>query len=426
MKFLLETRKEVFFGGAAGPGKSEALLQAAAMFVDVPNYHAIIFRKTIASLELEGGLIPRSKEWWLERPNRLGQIAKWNGQKLSWLFPSNATVGFGYMNSQDDYMRYGSTEYQFIAFDEVTEWSDHHDYTFMFSRLRGTRDLTERHVPLRMRAAANPIGPGVVWVKTRFNLPEGTQDRPYIPGNLEDNASNIDVDAYLDSLSNLDPVTRQRLIKGDWSIKDAGRVFSREWLLSATHAPIQKLSEPAPLAIRYWDLAATAPAQNRDPDWTCGVLMARDRRGEIIVLDVKRWQMPPAVVEEKILQTAVEDHARTDVLEVKTWMEEEQGASGKSLIDHYARNVLQGYTFMGNRATGSKEIRAAPFSSYAANGHVWLLAGTWIGPYLDELEAFPYGGHDDQVDGSSGAFDKLSRTPSGEVEVGFGERYDAP
>jgi predicted phage terminase large subunit-like protein len=141
--------------------------------------------------------------------------------------------------------------------------------------------------------------------------------------------------------------------------------------------------------------------------------MTKDKNNEVYLLDVKRWQVPPSLVEARILQTAVEDHARTDVKQVDTWMEEEAGASGKSLIDHYARDIMQGFYFRGDKPSGSKEIRAAPYASYAANGHVWLINGVWLNDYLNEVEAFPYSKHDDQVDGSSGAFEKLFKYGGG-------------
>lgn len=195
---------EAFYGGAAGGGKSDALLMGAVMYIDIPKYHAIIFRKTLQSLKREGGLIPRSKEWWL------GKGPRWNGDTWTWTFPSGATISFGYLNNEDDYVNYMSTEFQYIAFDEVTEIREF-DYRMMFSRLRRTERQKKLNIPLRVRSAANPIGPGVLWVKTRFNLPEGRPDRPFIPATVMDNIY-LDRESYVKSLSYLDPVTRARML----------------------------------------------------------------------------------------------------------------------------------------------------------------------------------------------------------------------
>ena len=414
--------REAFFGGAAGPGKSEALLQGAVMYYDVPTYHAIIFRRTIQSLELEGGLIPRSKEWWLEKPNANGEIAKWNGSKLTWTFPSGATVGFGYMNHKDDHFRYGSTEYQYIAFDEVTEFQEF-QYRFMFSRLRLTRDLSEIYgVEPKVRSAANPIGPGVVWVKRRFNLPYGCRERPFIPARLSDNADNVDVELYMESLNQLDPITRERLMNGDWSIQDPGRMFHRDWFVSENHPSLERPLSPLYAVVRYWDLAATAPAMGRDPDYSCGVLMGKDEQERVYILDVRRFQAPPPVVEDRVIQASVEDRARFPDVEYEVWMEQEPGSAGVNTISYYSRNIMQGFYFQGHKTTGSKELRAKPFSSYAANGNIYLLNGLWQTDLLDELEAFPYGEHDDQVDACSGAFQKLARFSLGGPEVSTAKR----
>lgn len=430
LRFLLDRGLEAFFGGAAGPGKSEALLQCSIMFWDVPHYDSIIFRRTAQSLKLKGGLIPRSKEWWMGREDEWGQEPKWNGADLVWNFPlpegqgykDGPSVGFGYLRQEDDKFRYGSTEYQYIGFDEVTEIRQG-DYNFMFSRARATRDITEIHnVPIRVRSAANPLGPGVAWVKSHFNLPEGHPERPFYPARLADNVENVDVDRYILSLNRLDPLTRKRLLEGDWTVQDPDRFFQRQWFVSQSHPVLTRLPRPCYGAVRYWDLAATVPRRGYDPDYTAGVLMTKDAMNEVYILDVRCFQAPPASVEDRILQCAVEDAARDDVERIEIWMEREPGSSGVNTIDHYARNVLAGYDFMGNRVTGSKENRARPFSSYAANGHVWLMQGAWHTPYLDELEAFPFGEHEDRVDASSGAFEKLMDLPTGDIQIEFGRR----
>ena len=56
------TANNILYGGAAGGGKSDALLMCALQFVEVPGYSAIIFRRTLKMLEKSGGLIPRMLE----------------------------------------------------------------------------------------------------------------------------------------------------------------------------------------------------------------------------------------------------------------------------------------------------------------------------------------------------------------------------
>ena len=223
-QFLALDCLEAFYGGAAGGGKSEALLMAALQHVDQPGYAALILRKDTQRLALAGGLIPRSHEW-------LHDQAVWNAGRRQWKFPSGATLSFGYLAHSLDKYRYGSSEFQFIAFDELTEFAEE-DYLFLFSRLRRVNDLD---VPLRMRSASNPGGIGHVWVKERFvgqesgvRNQESRSDRVFIPALIADNPG-LNQQEYRHSLAHLPAVLRERLMNGDWSVQEEG-LFQQQWL----------------------------------------------------------------------------------------------------------------------------------------------------------------------------------------------------
>ncbi len=156
--------------------------------------------------------------------------------------------------------------------------------------------------------------------------------------------------------------------------------------------------------VRYWDLAATSAQGRNDPDWTAGAKVAL-KDGTYFIEDLRRLRGTPKEVEDTVRQTA-----QLDGKEIPIWMEQEPGSSGKSVIDHFARNVLVGFAFRGDRVTGSKVGRADPFSAAAEAGNVKLLEAPWNRAFLDELQAFPNGSHDDQVDAASGALDKLGGT----------------
>jgi len=89
-------------------------------------------------------------------------------------------------------------------------------------------------------------------------------------------------------------------------------------------------------------------------------------------------------------------------------MELEGGSGGKITIDHYTRHVLAGFDFRGDKPTGKKTERAAPFASQMESGNVFLVRGAWNAPYMEELLLFPVGAHDDQIDATSGAFNFLT------------------
>jgi hypothetical protein len=220
--------REAFYGGAAAGGKSEALLMAALQYVKVPGYSAIILRKDTQRLRLSGGLIPRSHEW------LAGTDAKWNGRDNRWTFPTTgapATLSFGYLQRFADRYRYGSSEYQFIGFDELTEF-DEEEYTFLFSRLR-QRD--EIGVPLRVRSASNPGNRGHAWVLKRF-ISRGQQrqglganeDAAYLPARIRDNPA-LNEQEYCESLVHLPPIERERLMNGDWTVREDGQIRA-DWL----------------------------------------------------------------------------------------------------------------------------------------------------------------------------------------------------
>lgn len=216
---------EAFYGGAAGGGKSEALLLCALQYVHVPGYAALILRKDTQRLKLAGGLIPRSHEW------LSGSGAVWNGSERSWTFPTSgaaATLRFGYLSDAQDKYRYSSSEFQYIAFDELTEFPED-DYLFLFSRLRKTKSLA---APLRMRSASNPGGLGHAWVKQRFIAPHARVDArgvqwngeiAYLPATIDDNPA-LDAERYRRSLRHLPALTRERLMSGDWSLREDGLV----------------------------------------------------------------------------------------------------------------------------------------------------------------------------------------------------------
>ena len=383
--FLMLDCQEALYGGSAGGGKSDALLMAALQYVDVPGYAAILFRRKYTDLALPGALMDKAREW------LGGSDAHWAEQAKTWTFPSGATLTFGYLDTINDRYRYQSAEFQFIGFDELTQFPEQ-DYRYLFSRLRR---LANARIPLRMRSASNPGGVGHDWVKARF-INAHNSERVFVSAKLADNPS-LDATSYIRGLDELDPITRQQLLNGDWTARQGGEKFRREWFDIVDTAPDDMRS------IRYWDLAATVPEAGSDPDWTCGAKVGLSRNGSFYIADVQRFRLTPMYVEQRIAQAAKMDLMRTAVR-----MEQEPGASGVNTIDHYARRVLLGYDFRGVKTTGEKADRANPVASAAERRQVKVVQGIWNAALLDELESFPLGAHDDQVDAVSGAFGELA------------------
>ena len=256
LAFLLLENQEALYGGAAGGGKSDALLMAALQYADVPGYSALLLRRSYTDLSLPGALMDRAKAWLMP------SVARWRDSLKTWEFPSGASITFGYLEKPGDEYRYQSTEFQFVGFDELTQFTEV-QYRYLFSRLRRPTGVD---VPLRMRSASNPGGPGHEWVRERFIDAQGSVDsRIFIPASLPDNPY-LDQAAYLESLNQLDPVTRQQLLEGDWSARQPGNLFRREWFGVVDELPVMRNR-----SIRYWDLAATPVRRGNDPAYTAGV-----------------------------------------------------------------------------------------------------------------------------------------------------------
>lgn len=395
--FLLDFSRETLFGGAAGGGKSDAILMAALQFVGTPGYSAICFRKTYQDLALPGALMDRAHTWLANTP------ARWRADEHTWIFPSGATITFGYLDREADKYRYQGSEYQFIGFDELTQFSEA-AYRYLFSRLRRpTRRAGSNAalggVPLRMRAASNPGGVGHEWVHRRFFMDGQRMGRNFIPSKLSDNP-HLDQNEYTLSLNELDPVTRAQLLHGDWEIRPQGNVLQREWF------PVVDTAPGDCTWVRYWDLAGSDAEDARDPDWTAGLLLGRSRATRrLYIADVQRFRSRAQGNEVRVRQTAASDSRSTAI-----WIEQEPGSAGKSIIDHYRRNVLDGYSVSGHRSTGDKLTRSGPVASQAEAGNIALVSGPWITTFLDEIGAFPHSPHDDQVDALCGAYEKLGIT----------------
>jgi len=206
--FLSLDVKEALYGGAAGGGKSYALLVAALEHVHVSTYRALLLRRTYSDLNLPDALMDLAKQWLAETD------AKPIGGGREWAFPSGARLVFGHLDSENQKYRYQGAAFHFVGFDELTQFTES-QYRYLFSRIRRRAAGDASGVPLRMRAATNPGGIGHEWVHDRFFTQQGiAEGRRFIPAKLVDNP-HLDADSYRQQLAELDPVTRMQLEEGD-------------------------------------------------------------------------------------------------------------------------------------------------------------------------------------------------------------------
>src|SRR5690606_9993018 len=150
--------------------------------------------------------------------------------------------------------------------------------------------------------------------------------------------------------------------------------------------------------VRYWDRAATKKTENNDPDFTVGLKLAKDGNGIFYVCDIVRFRESPLKV-----QNAIKNSATQDGVQTRIGIEQDPGQAGVSEVDLLIR-MLQGFNAKAYKVQKDKVTRASPVSAQAEAGNVKILRSKWNEDFFRELENFPDGGHDDQVDALSGAF----------------------
>ena len=432
-EFLACIADEVLYGGAAGGGKSDALLIAPLRWAHLPAANAILFRPTFP--EIDEVLVPRSRRYF----NAVAPDADYNQQKHTWTFPSGARLRFAYMQTDADAEDHQGAEYSYVGFDELTKFTEY-QFLYLRGRLRGTTG-----VPKRLRAASNPGGPGHAWVQKRWGPwlggidwkgpraepgeklcfidavtchcfehevkddheqwvekdfkprceHEFVQTRTFIPAKMGDNP-HLD-EGYRAQLAGLDKVTREQLINGNWQIRPAaGNYFKREWWQFCDSTDVSNVAR----RLRFWDLASTAPNEtNQDPDWTIGVRWAYTKDGRGFIEDVVRVRKSPGGVRDTVNATA-----ELDGRDVEVWIFQDPAQAGKDQVESYA-TMLKGFRFSGRRPTTDKVTAAGPLSSSVEHKQVWLVRAPWNETFTGILEAFPTKGvHDDDVDAASGGW----------------------
>lgn len=229
-RFLRSSAYECLYGGAAGGGKSDALLVTATLYADTPGYQALLLRRTYPELRMS--LMQRSHEL-------LAGWAAWNESRLTWTWESGAILQFGHLENERDVYRYQSAAFAYLGFDELTSFSQW-QYEYLLSRCRNIVGL-----PNRVRSATNPGGIGHGWVKRRFvdaipsgqkrwylgttQVPSGTEgavSRQWIPARLTDNPTLMAGDpGYIERLRQLPERDRLMLLEGRWDIAFEGLVY---------------------------------------------------------------------------------------------------------------------------------------------------------------------------------------------------------
>jgi len=435
--FLSTTADIALYGGAAGGGKSYALLLDALRHYDNPNFSGLIFRRERPMITTPGGL-------WSESSNLFPLFgATPNQARLEFRFPAppesisklGALIKFDHLFLESDVLNYQGAQVAYIGFDEVTHFTKT-QFFYMLSRLRSSSG-----VPGHVRMTCNPDpdswvaeffswwidqdtgfpiaersgvlrwfirrGDEIIWADERQDLIDkyGKVELPksvtFISAKISDNKILLDKDPeYMSNLMALDLVTRAQLLDGNWKIRrSAGNVFRRSWFQEVEALPPNIVSR-----IRYWDRAATEPSpSNPNPDWTAGLKMFKDGQGRYYIVHVERFQGRPLKV-----KTTIRSMAEQDGRNCMIGIEVDPGQAGVAESDDHVSN-LAGFVVKKFPARVDKMTRALPLSAQAEAGNVFILKGAWNEKFLAEMESFDGEGKvkDDQVDAASGAFNAI-------------------
>ena len=217
-EFLAAPERDVLYGGAAGGGKSYAMLVDPLRYAHKKEHRALILRRSMPELR---ELIDKSRELY---PQAFPGCKFREVEKL-WNFPSGAKVEFGFLERDADVYRYQGQAYSWIGFDEITHLPTEFAWNYLASRLRTTDSSIETY----LRCTANPGGVGAHWVKKRYVNPvdhntsfigKDGLSRKFIPARLEDNPYLAEDGRYEQMLKALPPIQRRQLLEGNWDVAE--------------------------------------------------------------------------------------------------------------------------------------------------------------------------------------------------------------
>jgi len=435
-KILQSTADIIIGGGAAGLGKTYALLLSAVRHIDNGHYRAVIFRKHRPQLTTAGGLVDAAKKLYIPLGARLKMTT------LEFIFPSGAIIQFSSAHDRTEAMKFDGAEIPLVCFDELIHFEEE-VFWYLLSRNRNTAGLKNQMIcttnpspsswlkgfiswwidedtgfPIQERACAKRYmvrqAGEIHWFDSKTEadeyalsvtpesmLKEKTQIESksvtFIPGSISDNKILLSQSPeYASSLYALPAKERQRLLLGSWNAVDGdGMYFRPEWFELVRAAPAGGMS------VRFWDRASTEGSG----DYTVGVKMTRTVDGFFYIEDVVRVQKSPKGVEDAIVNTATQDGSLVTI-----GLELQPGSAGQAEKTYLAKALI-GKKFKFVPASTNKVKRAEPFSAQVEAGNVKLVQGAWNQLFLDELNNFTGQSseyHDDQVDAASGAFNMLS------------------
>lgn len=429
--FLKSIADIAIYGGAAGGGKTYALLLEPLYHTSNPNFGATIFRRTSPQILNEGGLYDTSETIY----STIG--ARGITNPCRWRFNSGAKIEFHHMQHEKNRTDWQGAQIPLIGWDELTHFTEK-QFFYLLSRNRSTCGVKPY-----VRATTNPdpdsfvkrlidwwldddgeyadqdkagvirwmqrIDETIYWFNSESEAIEYAGDTgniglipksvTFIPSSVYDNKIMMQHNPeYLANLMALPRVERLQLLEGNWKVRsEAGELFDRNWFEIVDAVPYNENK------VRCWDRAATVPSEtNPDPDYTAGCSMSRIN-DTFFISDIQRARKTPGGVKAMVKNTASRDDKTCTIVLFK-----DPAQAGVVEIDDYI-TLLQKYNVRTLVETKKKYLRWLPLSAQAEQGRVKLLRGPWNDAFLNEAENVAMDGkaHDDQIDAASGAYEWL-------------------
>ena len=426
LEFLSSPADIAIYGGAAGGGKSWALLLEPLRHVlKRHNFPVVLFRRQLTDAKKPGST-------WDQMGNiypRVGGTPRIGN--LEYRFPQGGTVTIGHLDNDATVHNWMSAEIPLFLFEELTHFT-RLQFFYMLSRNRSMSGVAPY-----VRATCNPDADSWVaefiawWINqdTGIAIPERSgvlrwfarlddklfwadsreelmdqfpESMPlsvtFIYADLNDNQIlKVGDPSYRSKLLAMPRVERERLLGGNWKIRpSAGLYFQRAWCEVVDFVPA------GTVFVRGWDLAATDKTDDNDPDRTTATKVGRMPDGRFIIAHHMGMQGSPAKVEQALTNIAGQDGKA-----VRIALPQDPGQAGKSQAIAFVKK-LAGYNVRIRTMSGDKITRFGPFSAQAEAGNVVVLRGDWNDSYFAALEGFPDAKHDDEADSTSEAFECLT------------------
>ena len=437
-QFLASTSTITLYSGSAGAGKTFAIILNMVKFAAMRNSTIIVFRRTSTQIKAGGSI-------WSEAVpifRRLFPDARIRNRDLEIYIPStNSSVKFSHLQYESDVLNHLGSQYSVIIYDEVTTFPFDDFVLPLLGRLRNAKVsytpqmfwatnpqrghgvhkfikdfyLDEEGIPIPERSNVERYfvmrDGKTLWYDTLEEaekehgkgMPRSFRSiRAHVTDNIPLLKANPD---YISNLLSMTPVKKRIYYDGSWEAQlEEESLVKREWI-EMVDFPNGRANK----RVRAWDLAVTPVSPlRRDPDFTRGTLVSKDKEGYYTVEDIVSLRDRPHKVEELIYQTAKSDPEGTiQVIPV------DPGAAGMA----YAQTIKTKLAELGvycrlDNTKKSKLLRFMPVSSLSQSGWVKMVTADWNDEALEELERFngeKNNGHDDICDTLSTAVAALNK-----------------